>query len=186
MNIFGNLLDLVDYIYSPEAKERNFASIINVKIERIHGLDRLSCECLGQLPSVSVMGDNFQYFQTSNRSIVATLEWLKAKQSELNSFAETGRSMFIKNCFLGMYVKEFATPLRYNHELDCYEIAFYTYTEGTVIKRKTREKVTIMIEPCEESLTEIIEPEIKEEEVKETFNNNELILDDWLEFENGL
>ena len=98
-NIFGNLLDLVDCIYSLEGQDRNFGSIVDVKIERLHGLDRLSTKKMGMFPEVSVAGNNFEYFNRISRSISANLDWLLAKQSELNSFAETNNPKFIRNCF---------------------------------------------------------------------------------------
>ncbi len=166
-NIFGNLLDLVDYIYSPEGKDRNMGNIVDIRIERLHGLDRLSTKKMGMFPEVSIAGNNFEYFNRISRSISANLDWLLAKQSELNSFAETNNPKFIKNCFYGVYVSSMETSLSYDEETDCYKISFFTYTSGEVIKTKTRERITIFIAPLDEDKKEIIVPETKEiEEVK--------------------
>lgn len=166
-NIFGNLLDLVDCIYSLEGQDRNFGNVVDVKIERLHGLDRLSTKKMGMFPEVSIAGNNFEYFNRISRSISANLDWLLAKQSELNSFAETNNPKFIRNCFYGVYVSSIETPLSYDEETDCYKISFFTYTSGEVIKTKTRERITIFIAPLDEDKKEIIVPETKEGEVRE-------------------
>lgn len=185
-NIFGNLLDLVDYIYSPEAIKRNLCEVIDVKIERLRGLDGLVCSTTGNYPYVSTSGDNLSFLFTYNKPMAANLQWLKTKQPDLNSFMETGRVEFLRSCFIGMYVKEMTVPLRYNAELDCYEIAFYTYTEGAVIKRRTREKVTILISLHEEETKRVVEEVVEEKEVKDMFDDksdtNSEAINAWDEF----
>ena len=172
-NIYGNLLDLVDYIYSPEGVKRNFGSIVGVTIERIYGLDRVSCDHFGVFPTISTAGSNENiHFIYKSRSMGSNWDWLKAKQCELTSFADTGRREFVKTCFTGMYVQSICDILRFDEVQNCYVISFYTYTEGQVIKRKTREKVTVMIELVEPTGSVIDESTIvTEEEVVKTYSN---------------
>lgn len=164
INPFNSLLSLVDMVYSEEGAERNFGSIVDVKIERIFGLDKLGLEKAGMFPEISIAGNNFDWFCRGTRSVLASLDWLKYKATELSSFAETGNSKFLKNAFTGMYVSAIVEELHYDEVRECYKISYFTYTEGEVIKKRTKERVTIWIDTLDGETKDIVTPEQKEEE----------------------
>ena len=176
-NIFKNLLELVDYIYSEEGRENNLKRIVDIKIERIHGLDRLGLGYGTYYPTISLGYNNLNEFVGGTRSANSNLDWMRAKLSEMLLFTENGSRQALKNIFLGMYISKIEKELHYNEELDCFEISFFTFTEGKV-QGRSREKLTLLIEPVgeyspEEQSVEKKEEEITTEDILGTFSEEE-------------